>query len=278
MQPGAQQFLDELGLTAVSGGMPQAIRSLGHLAAWSARRAPDSATTSAIVPPIAPGGDTVGAWSEQRARELLARHGVPVIPAALATTADEAAAAANGLGYPVALKVVSADILHKSEIGGVRLDLRDEALVRDAFAAVNAAARIHAPGATIEGVLISPMRAGGVELLVGVVRDPTFGQVLAVGLGGIYVEVFKDASLRVLPVGQDEIRAILDELHGAPLLLGARGARPADLDALVAVIARVAAVAQGLGDTLESLEINPLRVEGDQIEALDAVVTWRADT
>jgi acetate---CoA ligase (ADP-forming) len=134
-----------------------------------------------------------------------------------------------------------------------------------------------APTARIEGVLISPMRSGGVELLVGITRDTTWGQVLAVGMGGIWVEVLKDTTLRVLPVTRDDVRAMLAELQGAKLLNGARGSKAADMDALVEVIYRTADLAQALKGDLESLEINPLRVDGSQIEALDAVITWQRE-
>jgi succinyl-CoA synthetase beta subunit len=126
------------------------------------------------------------------------------------------------------------------------------------------------------GTLVQPQRAGGVELLVGVVRDAEWGLVLAVGLGGVWVEVLKDSALRILPVDAAEVRRALGELRGAKLLEGARGTEPADLDALAAVIARVGELAEGLGDDLESLEINPLLVDGARIEALDALITWRA--
>jgi acetate---CoA ligase (ADP-forming) len=112
---------------------------------------------------------------------------------------------------------------------------------------------------------------------VGVTRDATWGQVLAVGMGGIWVELLKDTSLRVLPVTRDDVRAMLAELQGAKLLHGARGSKPADMDALVEVIYRTAELAQGLKADLESLEINPLRVDGSQIEALDAVITWQRE-
>ncbi|MFD0664253.1 acetate--CoA ligase family protein [Thermocatellispora tengchongensis] len=113
------------------------------------------------------------------------------------------------------------------------------------------------------------------ELLVGVVRDPGWGLTLAVGLGGVWVEVLRDTALRVLPVDAAEVRRALGELRGARLLEGARGTEPADLGAVAAVVARIAAFAQGLGDRLESLEINPLLVTGSRVEALDALVTWR---
>ena len=131
------------------------------------------------------------------------------------------------------------------------------------------------PDAHIEGTLVSPMRSGGIELLVGVTRDATWGQVLAVGMGGIWVEVLKDTSLRVLPVTREDVRAMLAELQGAKLLQAARGSKRADLEALVEVIYHIAELAQALKANMESLEINPLRVDGSQIEALDAVITWQ---
>jgi acetate---CoA ligase (ADP-forming) len=110
--------------------------------------------------------------------------------------------------------------------------------------------------------------------LVGVTRDATWGQVLAVGLGGVWVEIFQDTSLRVLPISRQDITAMLTELQGGKLLHGARGSKAADMDALVEVIYRIVELAQGLKADLESLEVNPLRVDGSQIEALDAVITW----
>jgi acyl-CoA synthetase (NDP forming) len=199
-----------------------------------------------------------------------------VVPAILATDADGAVQAAAQLGYPVVLKVASPDLLHKSDIGGVRLDVRDEPSVRAAFDDIVGAARRISPPPRVEGVLVSPMRSGGVELLTGIVRDPMWGQVLAVGLGGVWTEIFNDVSLRVLPVTAADVEAMLGELKGAALLRGARGSTAADVGALVDVILRIARLAQALPPDLESLEINPLRVQASQIEALDALVTWNA--
>jgi succinyl-CoA synthetase beta subunit len=273
---GAQQFFAATHLTTAPSGVAETVRSVGRIAAWSERQRATGQQGEAALPlglPLPTGAQ--GSWSEHQAREFLAQQGLPVIPATLATSADAAAAAARELGFPVVLKIASPDILHKSDIGGVKLGLRDEAAVREAFAAVIQAAKEHAPEGRIEGALVSPMRSGGVELLAGVVHDPSFGQVLAVGLGGIFVEVLKDVSLRVLPISRGDARAMLDELQGRALLEGVRGTKPADLDAVADTILRVAQTAQALGDSLESLEINPLRVDGDQIEALDAVLTWR---
>jgi hypothetical protein len=128
------------------------------------------------------------------------------------------------------------------------------------------------PGAVIEGVLVLPMRSGGVELLAGVTVDPTFGPVLAVGLGGVWAEILADTSLRPLPVDAAEAKRMLGDLRGLPLLQGARGTRPANLDAVAAAVAALGDTALSLGSALGALEVNPLWVNGDQVEALDVLV------
>ena len=149
-----------------------------------------------------------------------------------------------------------------------------ESAVREAYRAVTAAAAAAGPGAGAD-VLISPMRTGGTELLVGVVRDSVWGPMLAVAIGGIFVEVLQDSALAPLPVTSAQARRMLGTLRGRALLAGARGRAPADLSALSAVIARIGDLAVALGDDhLESLEVNPLWVDGATIEALDAAVTW----
>ena len=170
------------------------------------------------------------------------------------------------------MKLASDAIEHKSDIGGVRLGLQDADAVRDAFEAVVAAGR--AAGATDVTALVQPMRPPGTELIVGVVRDPQWGPVLAVGLGGIWVEVLKDSTLHVLPVSHDRIKQGLLSLRAAKIFAGARGTEPADLDAVADVVTRIAQLAERLGDRLESLEVNPLSVRGSHVEALDALITW----
>ncbi|WP_074955314.1 acetate--CoA ligase family protein [Alicyclobacillus macrosporangiidus] len=216
-----------------------------------------------------------GPWPEHRAREFLRDRGVPVIPGRLATQVEEAVSAARSLGYPVALKIQSADIAHKSDVGGVRLDIRSDEQVRDAYVSIIRNVRDNSPESRVDGVLVTPMRSGGVELLVGIVRDPLWGPVLAVGLGGVFVEVLQDTALRVLPVGKEDIREMLVELRGAALLQGARGTLPADLDRVTAVIHQITRVALEAGEGLQALEINPLYVRGSQVEALDALITWK---
>jgi acetate---CoA ligase (ADP-forming) len=263
-------------------GIDLGMTALGHALRWlEHRRGPDAAhddeperAAAGLVPPGAtrrPAADPGHPWSEAAARELLAGSGVPVVPGELVNSADAAVAAARRLGLPVVLKVCSAQIAHKSDIGGVAVGPGTEEEVRAAYQRVSAAGRA-VPGARVDGVLVSPLRTGGVELIAGVTVDPTFGPVLAVGLGGVWVEVLGDTSLRMLPVGPGEVKRMLAELRGSPLLLGARGSRPVDLDALAEVIWRLGNTAAGLDGSLRALEVNPLWADGDRIEALDVLV------
>ena len=256
-------------------GLRQAVVALRNVAWWSqATRDAATAAPPAATVPVPPPARRAGQWSESSARTLLADAGIPVVPARLAGTAEEAVKAAAEFGGPVCVKIVSPQIMHKTDIGAVLLDVQpDEAAVRAAFAEVTGAAA-RAGGAIVEGVLVSPMRRGGTELLAGVVHDPQWGPILAVAVGGVFVEVLQDSALAPLPVTPARARALLDGLRGRAVLDGIRGSAPADLDALAAVIARIGDLAVALGDDLESLEINPLRVDGKTIEALDAVVTW----
>ncbi|MBO0710189.1 MAG: acetate--CoA ligase family protein, partial [Acetobacteraceae bacterium] len=130
-------------------------------------------------------------------------------------------------------------------------------------------------GAVVEGVLVSPMRERGLELFVGCARDPVWGAVLAVGLGGIFVEVLDDVALRVLPVSPAEVRRMLGELKGNKLLGGQRGIPAVDLDAVAEAVARIGTAAVALGPDLEALDVNPLWVRGAEVQALDALATWR---
>ena len=202
---------------------------------------------------------------------------MPVVPGGLANSADEAVKIARRVGLPVALKICSAQIIHKSDIGGVVLGLATEADVRAGYEKVRAAGDA-VTGASIDGVLVTPMRSGGAELLAGVTIDPTFGPVLAVGLGGIWVEILKDTSLRVLPVDTAEVKRMLGELRGLPLLQGARGTQPANLDAVAEAIAGLGHTALSLNGALRALEVNPLYVHGDQVEALDVLVVTGSES
>jgi acyl-CoA synthetase (NDP forming) len=264
------------------GGLDLGMTALGHALRWlenrgRVRAVPANAGPARGAVPRAASTWPAGPWSEEAARRLLAGAGVPVVPGGLAGSPDEAAEIARQVGLPVALKICSAQITHKSDIGGVVLGLGSEAEVRAGYEKVRAAG--HAvPEASVDGVLVTPMRTGGAELLAGVTVDPAFGPVLAVGLGGIWVEVLNDTSLRLLPVDAAEVRRMLGELRGLPLLQGARGTAAANLDAVAEAIASLGQAALALDGTLRALEVNPLWVNGDQVEALDVLVVTGPDT
>jgi acetate---CoA ligase (ADP-forming) len=268
-----QQLQREYEIPLVIGGLRNAVVAMSGVGRWSEirqRTRPAPAAPPAGLP--APAGRR-GSWSEWHTRQLLEAAGVPVVPAVLATSEDEAVAAARQFGT-VAMKIASPDILHKTEVGGVRLDVgsRDAAV---SYRAILDSVAMNAPGTAVDGVLVSPMRGPGVELIVGVVADPDWGPMLAVGLGGALVEVLQDASLRRLPVDVEEVRRMLDELRGRAILDGVRGGPGVDVDAAVAAIHAVAVLAETLGAELLALEVNPLRLDTDGAEALDAVLTWR---
>jgi acetate---CoA ligase (ADP-forming) len=265
------------GFPHVAGSIEHGMTAIGHAVRWAAvhRRAQESGFPAWPQGTAGEPGEPGAVWAEHRAAALLAEHGVPVVPGELVDDAESAVAAAERLGWPVVLKAAAEGLGHKSDVGGVRLDLRTPDELREAHATMlrTLAAR------GIEGArtLVQPQRPpGGVELLVGVVQDPAWGPTLAVGLGGIWVETLRDSSLRLLPVDAADVRRMLGELRGARLLDGVRGGRPADLDRLTEVVVAIGDLACRLGDRLESLEVNPLLVDGERIEALDALVTWRA--
>jgi acyl-CoA synthetase (NDP forming) len=268
VSPYGQSLLDRNGLH-VLGGIEFGLMAIGHALTWHETRQ-HPPTVAGAAPTSAPEGLPAGPWSEARGRELLAASGVPLVPAELVTDADAAVAAAERFGGPVALKICSADITHKSDIGGVALGHAGADDVRAAFERVLAAGR--SVTSAIDGVLVSPMRPPATELFVGITVDPSFGPVLAVGLGGVFIEVLHDVALRLLPVDPPQVRRMLGELRGAAVLDGARGTRPADLDRVAEVVAGVAQAAASLGPALQTLEINPLRVDGASVEALDVLV------
>ncbi len=215
-----------------------------------------------------------GNWPEDLGRELLAQHGVPVVPSSLVRSEQEAIAAAAQHGPALAVKICAAEIAHKTDIGGVHLNVAPSD-AGAAYRAVCDAAASRAPHAQVRGVLISPMRAPATELLVGVTADPLFGNILTVAMGGTWVEVLKDASIRVLPVSHAQVKGMLSELKGAPVLFGARGFESADADQLAQAVLSIVSAAQSLGANLEALEVNPLRVRGREIEALDVMISTR---
>lgn len=271
--PFARRLYNENGIFML-GGIEFGLAAIGHAVRWSQARAAAQEGRAATPALVFAGNRRSGPWSEHQGRQVLEACGVPLVPAALASNADEAVAAAEKFGYPVALKICAAEIAHKSDIGGVALNLGSAGAVREAFLSVEAAGRSVA-GAHVEGILVSPMRPRGVELFAGVTVDPSFGPTLAVGLGGIWIETLKDVSLRVLPVSEDDVQQMLRSLRASPILDGARGGPRVDVEKAAAAIRRIADAALSLGDDLQALEVNPLWCLEDRVEALDVLVVTR---
>ena len=214
-----------------------------------------------------------GALSEHDSKGLIAAFGVPTTREERVADADAAVAAAEGIGYPVVLKVDSADILHKTEAGAIRLGLRSADEVRLAFGEVTENARRHDSSAKIDGAVVQEMVSGGVETIVGLSYDSQLGPVLLFGIGGVMVEVYNDVSLRLCPITRDDALEMVDELRGARLLQGFRGSPAADIDALTDVLVKVSQMAVHLEGRLSELDINPLMVlpEGQGVVAADAL-------
>ena len=208
---------------------------------------------------------------ETEARELLSVYGVSLPPARLAKTPEEAGAAAAALGFPVALKIVSPEIVHKSDAGGILLNLTDEAAVREGFAKVVANASRVSDKGKILGILVAPMAKKGQECIIGMIRNPQFGAVVMFGLGGIFVEVLKDVSFRVAPLSDLDLEEMIHEIKGYPLLGGVRGQKPKDTAILRDVLRRVAQMATDHPEILE-VDINPIIVHEQGASVVDARV------
>lgn len=210
-----------------------------------------------------------GVVASLEASRRLVRAGVAVPATELAASADDAASIARRFGVPVALKVESRDTPHKTEVGGVRLAVAGDAAVAHAFGEIVGNVRASAPSARIDGVLVQAMAAPGVELVVGLRRDPSFGMLVMLGLGGVFVEVFRDVCFRRAPVSRDEARSMIDELRGRRLLDAFRGRGAVDLDAIAELVRAVAAYGAANGDWLEELDLNPVFARADGVIAVD---------
>ena len=207
--------------------------------------------------------------SEVEAKEVLREAGVPVTITTLATTADEAVTQAEAAGYPVVLKVVSPDISHKSDAGGVKLNLNSADEVRAAYDAIIESCQKHVPGAKITGVAVQHMAPQGTEVIVGMTTDPQFGPVMMFGLGGIMVEVLKDVSFRLVPLEEKDARQMIGEIKGKPILDGVRGQPPADTKALQDAILKVSQFVEQHPEVRE-LDLNPVFAYPDGAVAVDA--------
>lgn len=215
--------------------------------------------------------------SEEEGKSILTAYGVPVPAEGHAASADEAVHIAGTIGYPVVLKVSSPDIAHKTDVGGVAVNLRDDEEVRRAYQLMMSRVKDRMPQARVDGALVEKMFQGR-EVIVGMVRDAQFGPVITFGLGGIFVEIMKDVSQRIAPLTPEGVDEMVRSIKAYPILTGARGRRPADLAALKDVIFRVAKIAEDFPEITE-LEINPVMVgdEGEGVGAVDALATIRRE-
>lgn len=246
-----------------------AIEAMGRFGACFAEAAQDAPRIA--LPKVALPASTP---DEATAKKILSDAGIPAVPEAACASVEAAVAAANRIGYPVVAKILSPDILHKSEIGGVLLNLASEQEVRAGWATLMQRAKAHAPQARIEGVLIARQIVDGVEIALGILRDPVFGPVAMVGLGGVFIEVLKDFCLARCPFGTAQAERMIRSLRGFPLLDGARGKPKADVKALAGSLAALSRFAAAAGPMLVSVDVNPLLVlpEGQGAYAADAVI------
>jgi acetyltransferase len=202
------------------------------------------------------------ALTEVEAKHIFSAYDLPVTKTTLALTEDEAVEMAEAAGYPVVLKIVSPDILHKSDAGGVKVNIKDKAGVRDAFQAIMRSARVFKADAEILGIAVQEMAPPGLEIILGSVNDSSFGPTLMFGLGGILVEILRNVTFRVAPVSRPEAHLMLDRIKASRVLDGVRGEAPRDREALAAVIERYSRMIADLGDEIMESDANPTLVYG----------------
>jgi acyl-CoA synthetase (NDP forming) len=259
----------------------RAIRALVDYAAFQERRRRPK-TASSCPPAVRKEvGDALAVagsvLTEAEAKALLALYGIARPPEVLATSANEAAAAATRIGGAVALKAQSPEIMHKTEVGGIALGITGETAVRDAYERVLANAKRAYPEAVIHGVLVQAVARHGREIILGVTRDPNFGPMLMVGLGGIHVEVLRDVAFTPVPIGKEDALSLLDGLRGTALLDGVRGAPPADRGALAELMATLSRFAADHAELIEEIDLNPVIVhaQGEGLTVVDALIVKR---
>jgi len=284
VKPPALRRLHEAGVP-VYGSIEHAVRvlaALGERGIYLQHQARQSAH-----PAIEPSAEMQAMFSraqnegrdlfEYEAKALLRAHGISVAPESIAHSADELAAVAATYGdQALAMKVVSKDILHKSDAGGVKLNLRGADALRTAFDKIMTSAKAYAPDADIRGVLVTPMAAKGTEVIVGVVRDPIFGPVLMFGLGGIFVEILEDVAFRAIPLSRHDAESMVDQIKGSKILQGVRGAAPVDKPALVELLLKVSSIVAAYPQVSE-LDLNPVLAYADGYAVVDArIITNRS--
>jgi len=215
--------------------------------------------------------ETTKVLNEVDSKAMLKAAGIPVVETRFARTMKEAVAISKEFGFPVALKVMSAEVIHKSDAGGVKLKLENGSQVEKAYAAMMASVKAMYPKAKIDGVSVQKMARPGVEVIVGMSKDPQFGPVLMFGLGGVLVELLKDVAFRIVPVSEFDAAEMIREIKGFPMLTGFRGSEPADLKALEKLIVSVSDFVEK-NPQVKELDLNPVFAYKDGVVAVDARV------
>jgi acetyl-CoA synthetase (ADP-forming) len=208
---------------------------------------------------------------EPEAKTLCQEYGIPVTKFKVATSAEEAVKFAEGIGYPVVLKIVSPEVIHKFDVGGVVLDLKDASEVKDAFEKIMKNVKKHKPEAKIVGVLVQEMAPASTEVIVGSTKDPQFGPALMFGLGGIFVEVLKDVTFRIAPITESDAREMITEVKAYPILKGFRGQPPADINAIVNILLNTSKLVMEHLE-IKELDLNPIIVYEKGAKTVDARV------
>jgi acetate---CoA ligase (ADP-forming) len=212
--------------------------------------------------------------TEIEAKDVFSAYGLPVAVTKLAKTEDEAVALANKVGFPIVMKIVSPEILHKSDAGGVKVNIKDEAGIREQYKTILKNAKAYKADANIHGIAVQEMAPWGTETILGSINDHTFGPTMMFGLGGIFVEVLKDVTFRVTPVSASQAKHMVADIRGAAILAGARGESPRDRDALAEVICKYSNLILDLKDEISESDANPVLVyaEGQGVKVVDARV------
>ncbi len=215
--------------------------------------------------------------TELEAKQVIQDAGIQVVTTKLAKTQKEAAALSHDMGYPVVLKIASADIIHKTDAGGVRVGLKSAADVKQAYAEIMVAARDKFPKAKIDGVSVQAMARQGIEIIIGMNKDAQFGPVIMFGLGGVFVEVLKDVSFRLIPITTRDAEEMIKEIKGYALLNGYRGHEPADIASLVDVLLKVSTLVENTPE-IKEIDLNPVFAYKDSAVAVDARIVLEEET
>ncbi|MEM0295400.1 MAG: acetate--CoA ligase family protein [Candidatus Korarchaeum sp.] len=219
-------------------------------------------------------GDGRNFLLEHEAKSFVADYGIPVTRIKLAKSEDEAVRFANEIGFPVVLKIASPQVIHKSDVGGVKVNLRSEDDVRRAYREIVDNVRRRVPDARIEGILVQEFAPPGAELIIGLIRDPQFGPTVMFGLGGIFVEVFRDVSFRVAPLSEQDAETMIKEIKAYKLLTGFRGAEPVDINAIKDALIKVGRIGVE-NEEIAEMDLNPVIAYPKGIKVVDARIILR---